>query len=98
MVELLKYCVLTSNLTGPVNATAPYPVTNREFTQTLGAVLHRPAVLTMPAFMVKLLFGEMGVELLLQGQRVLPTKVLAQGFEFRFPQLKSALRDLINKS
>jgi hypothetical protein len=52
----------------------------------------------MPAFMVKLLFGEMGVELLLQGQRVLPTKVLTQGFEFRFPQLKSALRDLINKS
>tara|TARA_B110000503_G_scaffold39591_2_gene65081 strand:- start:450 stop:1373 length:924 start_codon:yes stop_codon:yes gene_type:complete len=98
MVELLKYCVLTTNLTGPINATAPHPVTNREFTQTLGAVLKRPALLAMPAFMVKLLFGEMGVELLLQGQRVLPTKAINQGFEFRFPQLKSALRDLIDKS
>ena len=98
MVELLKYCVLTTNLTGPINATAPHPVTNREFTQTLGAVLKRPALLAMPAFMVKLLFGEMGVELLLQGQRVLPTKVINQGFEFRFPQLKSALLDLSDKS
>jgi hypothetical protein len=98
MVELLKYCVSNTDLKGAVNATAPSPVTNREFTQILATVIRRPALLPMPAFMVKLLFGEMGLELLLQGQQVIPKKVIDQGFEFKFPQLQPALSDLIHKS
>ena len=98
MVELLKYCVSNTDLKGAVNATAPSPVTNREFTQILATVIRRPAFLPMPAFMVKLLFGEMGLELLLQGQQVIPKKVIDQGFEFKFPQLQPALSDLIHKS
>jgi len=98
MVELLKYCVLNTSLTGPVNATAPNPVTNREFTQTLASALKRPALLPMPALMVKVLFGEMGLELLLQGQLVIPTKAVTEGFDFKFPHLQLALRDLIEKS
>ena len=98
MVELLKYCVLNTSLTGPVNATAPNPVTNREFTQTLASALKRPALLPMPELMVKVLFGEMGLELLLQGQLVIPTKAVTEGFDFKFPHLQLALRDLIEKS
>tara|TARA_B100000787_G_scaffold132571_1_gene101417 strand:- start:293 stop:736 length:444 start_codon:yes stop_codon:yes gene_type:complete len=98
MVELLKYCVLNTSLTGPINATAPNPVTNRQFTQALASALKRPALLPMPAVMVKVLFGEMGLELLLQGQLVKPTKAVNEGFEFKFPHLQVALRDLIEKS
>jgi NAD dependent epimerase/dehydratase family enzyme len=73
----------------------PAPVTNEEFTKTLAAVLHRPAILPVPPFALRLAFGEMADQLLLAGQRVLPAKLQASGYTFRFTQLREALEDLL---
>jgi uncharacterized protein (TIGR01777 family) len=77
---------------GPVNATAPAPATNAEFTRVLGKVLGRPTVLPLPAAAIKLIFGEMGQALLLDGARILPRMLLERGFSFRHPTLEGALR------
>jgi hypothetical protein len=76
---------------------APQPVTNREFTKTLGRVLGRPTLFPMPAFAARLAFGQMADELLLASQRVEPARLLASGFQFRFPDLEGALRHLLGK-
>jgi uncharacterized protein len=81
-------------LSGAVNATAPYPVTNDEFTRRLAAALHRPAMFPVPAFALKLLFGEMS-EVLLDSQRVLPAAAQTAGFHFQYPQLSAALENLL---
>jgi len=70
--------------------TAPYPATNREFTRTLGRAVNRPTLLPMPAFAAGIVFGEMS-ELLLQGQKVLPTALMTAGFTFQYPNLSQAL-------
>jgi NAD dependent epimerase/dehydratase family enzyme len=75
---------------------APFPVTNREFTRELARGLGRPAILPIPAFALKLLFGEMA-QVLLESQRVAPRAVEAAGFRFRFPQLAPALADLLRQ-
>jgi len=95
MVRVLNHCIQTEKLSGPVNATVPNSSINREFTATLAKVLGRPALLPMPSFMVRLLFGEMGVELLLQGQEVIPAKLLQSRFKFEYPNLTGALQDLL---
>ena len=95
LVRLMIWLLHNESATGVYNGTAPVPVTNREFARTLGAVLKRPAVLTTPAFALKLMFGEMAESLLLTGQRVLPSKAEAEGFEFRFRELQPALLDLL---
>lgn len=82
------------DLKGPVNFTSPNPVRNRELTRALGRILGRPTFLPAPAFMVRLVLGEFG-EVLLTGQKVLPRKLLAAGFEFRFPFIDQALEDLL---
>ena len=83
-------------LRGPVNLTAPAPVTNEVFTKALGRVLHRPTILPVPGFGPKLLLGsELAEVLLYEGQRVLPDVLLDAGFEFRDPDLEPALRDLL---
>ena len=74
--------------------TAPKPVTNAEFTQCLGQAVHRPALFVAPAFVLRLVMGERS-DLLLGGQRVYPERLLARGFHFRFPDLASALADLL---
>jgi hypothetical protein len=74
-----------------VNAVAPNPVTNAVFTRELAAALHRPAILPVPAFALKILFGEMS-EVLLGGQHVIPQVALRAGFQFRFAELSEALR------
>ena len=86
----------TRNVSGPVNAAAPKPVTNWEFTKTLGHVLGRPSIFPMPALAVRLAFGEMGKELLLASSRIEPARLLTAGYQFQFPQLESALRHLLN--
>lgn len=86
-----------NELSGPVNAVAPTPVTNAEFSATLGRVLSRPAALPLPAFAVKLLFGEMGEELLLSSTRVEPHRLKESGYAFRFPALEAALRHLLGR-
>jgi len=95
MVNILLHCIADAELSGPINATAPNPVDNKTFVQALGKILHRPTLIPMPGLVVKLLFGEMGVELLLQGQCVIPEKLQQNGFEFKFPILPQALEDLL---
>lgn len=80
---------------GPVNMTSPYPVTNTEFTKTLGKTLHRPTLFPMPAFAAKLIFGEMADELLLNGVRIVPEKLLAHGFSFEDAHLNEALHNIL---
>jgi uncharacterized protein (TIGR01777 family) len=87
----------TAALRGPVNVVAPHPVSNAEFTRTLAAVLHRPAIFPMPETAVKALFGEMGTTLLLSSQRVIPAKLEATGYRFKFPDLKPALEHLLRR-
>lgn len=84
--------VLTGTLEGAVNFTAPAPVTNAQFTDVLGKVLHRPTIAPVPAFAIKLLYGEMGEATVIEGQRVLPAKLTGAGFEFAQPRLEGALR------
>lgn len=93
MVGLIDYCIRNSDISGPVNATAPSPVRNAEFGRTLAEVLHKPNLFPIPSFVFKLLFGELST-LLLDGQRVLPQVLLDHGYEFRYPHLDKALRDL----
>jgi uncharacterized protein (TIGR01777 family) len=91
--------LLTSEICGAVNLTAPNPVTNSEFAATLAKVLHRPAILPVPTFGPKLLLGrEMVDSLLLAGQRVLPTVLQRSGYEFHHATLDAALRDLLHRS
>ncbi|MBL8843817.1 MAG: TIGR01777 family oxidoreductase [Planctomycetes bacterium] len=85
------------SLRGPVNVVAPAPVTNDEFTRTLGRVLGRPTLFPMPSFAARLVFGEMADELLLSSQRVLPKKLQAAGYAFGYPTLEAALRHLLGK-
>lgn len=80
-----------SDVSGPLNLTAPTPVTNREFAAALGRVLKRPSSLAAPAFALRLLLGEMADALLLAGQRVIPAKAEAHGFRFRYAALEPAL-------
>ena len=90
--------LLTADVEGPVNLTAPNPVTNKEFTKTLGKVLGRPTVLPIPSFGPKLLLGgELADALLFTGQRVLPSKLTASGYTFTHPTLEVALRALLGR-
>jgi uncharacterized protein (TIGR01777 family) len=94
LVELIQFSVESAGLCGPVNATAPNPVTNSVFTKELAAALHRPAFLTLPAAVLQGVYGEMA-EIVLASQRALPQAALAAGFRFRYPDLGAALRDLL---
>lgn len=94
LVALILWLLDHERATGAWNGTAPNPVTNREFVQALGAALHRPAALPMPAFALRLVAGEMA-ELLLTGQKVLPARALEAGFAFRHPELPGALAEIL---
>jgi uncharacterized protein (TIGR01777 family) len=93
MLRLTDFLLQHPTLTGAFNATAPNPVTNAEFSQRLASVLHRPALLPMPAIVLKLMLGEMA-DLLLTGQRVIPAKLQHAGFTFNYTQLPDALEAL----
>lgn len=90
----IVHAVLSENLSGPVNATAPHPERNRDFTRKLAAALHRPAVLPSPAFALRLALGEFS-SVLLASQRAQPIALEADGFKFQFPTLEQALADLV---
>ena len=79
---------------GPVNATAPEPVTNKAFSRALGRALHRPAIAPIPGFAIGLLYGEMA-QIVTQGQRAIPRRTVQLGFEYRHPGLDEALRDAL---
>jgi uncharacterized protein (TIGR01777 family) len=94
-IGLINFALRESEIRGPLNATAPNPSTNREFTSELCRVLNRPQMPAVPEFALRIAAGEMGRALLLEGQRVLPRKSLEAGFSFRFPVLGEALQDLV---
>jgi NAD dependent epimerase/dehydratase family enzyme len=94
LARLIKETIKNEQYTGPVNATAPNPVTMKEFGEIIGDVMNRPHWLPAPSFMFKLLFGEMSM-LILKGQQVVPEEALDKGFTFQFPHLKGALQDLL---
>lgn len=91
-VGAIRIALSDELIRGPLNAVSPNPVTNEVFTKTLGHVLSRPTALAMPAFAVRLAFGEMADEMLLVSQRVLPKKLAEAGYEFQQPELEGALR------
>jgi uncharacterized protein len=92
LIGAIHHLLMTDTLSGPVNATAPHPVTNATFTTVLGHVLGRPTFLPMPALAVKAAFGELGTEALLWGQRVLPDKLTHSGFEYFYEGVEESLR------
>ncbi len=98
VIGAIHHVLTTHTLHGPVNLVAPYPVTNSEFTKTLGRVLQRPTLLPMPAAAARLAFGEMADELLLASTRVEPKQLLATGYTFHYPELEDALRHVLGRS
>lgn len=98
VVGAFNHALTNDQLAGPVNAVAPTPVTNSEFTRLLGRVLHRPALFPLPAPAARLAMGEMADELLLASARVKPARLLATGYTFEHSDLESALRHLLGRS
>jgi hypothetical protein len=94
MVRLIDFCIRDETLQGPVNATAPHPVTNDEFGRALGKAMRRPHFFPVPAILFKIIFGELSV-VLLEGQRVLPRAALEHGFEFKYPKITEAVGQLV---
>ncbi len=95
LIGIIDFCIEQTSLRGPLNCTAPNPVTNKEFSKTLGSCLRRPALLPMPAFVIKALLGDMGKELLLAGKQVCPVKLEAAGFRFKYQRLDAALSSVL---
>ncbi|MBS0205924.1 MAG: TIGR01777 family oxidoreductase [Planctomycetes bacterium] len=98
VVGALDFCLTNSGISGAVNGTAPNPVTNYDFTKTLGAVLGRPTFLPMPAFAARIALGEMANDLLLGSARVMPYRLSEFNYPFRYPTLDGALTHLLGKS
>jgi uncharacterized protein len=96
-VDLVRFAIQSPTAAGPLNATAPNPVTNAEFAATLGRVLRRPAVMRAPGFALKLILGEMAGPLLLSGQRAVPARTEAIGVTFTFKLIDEALRSIFNR-
>ena len=94
-VSLAKWAIETPGMGGPLNLTAPNPVTNADFARALGRALDRPAIVPAPGFALKLILGEMAGPLLLYSQRVVPARALAGGFSFAHPELGEALASLL---
>ncbi len=93
----MAHVINTPDLSGAVNFVAPKAVSNAEFTRVLGKVLRRPAFLPVPALAIKILFGEMGKELLLSGANVIPKRLLESGYVFRYPDLETALSKMLSR-
>ncbi|MBT7887500.1 MAG: DUF1731 domain-containing protein, partial [Deltaproteobacteria bacterium] len=97
VISSIYHLLHHESIAGPVNLTAPEPVTNSVLTRVLASVLSRPAVLTIPAFMISTMFGQMGREILLSGSRVLPTVLLESGYQFRFQEPEALLAHILGK-
>jgi len=92
-VEMVRWIVQAPDASGVLNATAPHPVTNRQFARALGRALRRPALLPAPSLALKLVVGEFA-QYVLTGQRVFPERALALGYHFRYPELDMAFRGM----
>lgn len=98
LVAAISHVIDTPQLAGPINLVGPDPVTNAEFTRTLGRAVHRPAILPAPAFALRLALGEMADEALLASERAIPERLSESGFHFEHEQLGTALQSLLDKS
>jgi len=96
-VAAIRFLIEQTNLAGPFNLTAPQPLAARDFFRLVGQALHRPSWLPVPAFMLRLVLGEMARELLLAGQRVMPRRLQAAHFPFCYPDCLSALADVLGR-
>lgn len=97
VASAINYCLTNENISGPVNLVAPEPVTNSEFTQALGKVLHRPTFCPVPDFAARLAFGEMADALLLASVKVKPRRLQESGYQFLYPSIEPALRHVLNR-
>jgi len=97
-IDVVRFAIGNPQIVGPMNATAPNPVTNQAFARALGHAMHRPAFLPAPGFALKLLLGEMAEGLLLSGQRAIPAKAQQHGFKFAYETLDRALANLFGGS
>ena len=97
LIGVIVHALTCDTLAGPVNAVAPHPVTNLEFTKTLGRVVRRPTVFRVPAWVARLTFGEMADALLLASARVQPARLVASGYVFSYPELEGALRHVLGE-
>jgi len=98
VVGAIQHALANASLQGPVNTVAPNPVTNIDFTKALAVTLKRPAIFPMPAFAVRIVFGEMGEELFLASERVVPAKLSATGYQFKYPELTRALAAILHRN
>jgi uncharacterized protein len=96
-IDLVRFAIDTPAVSGPLNASAPKPVTNADFARALGRALHRPAFMPAPGFALKLLLGEMADALLLSGQRAVPAKAERLGFTFRFKTVEESLQAIFQR-
>jgi uncharacterized protein (TIGR01777 family) len=97
LIGAILFALRHENLSGPVNATAPNPATMKDFCHTLGRVMHRPSFAPVPELVLKLLLGEMAQEMLLSGQRVVPSKLQEGGYAFQHPLLEEALHAILHR-
>lgn len=98
LIHIIDFVLKKGDLQGPLNAVSPFPVTNEEFTQTFGRLLHRPTLMNIPAWVINGLLGELGREVLLASERAIPKKLQEAGFSFAYPHLEYALRHLLNQA
>lgn len=97
IINLCAHIINDDSIQGPINATAPTPVTNQELTEILGQTMNRPTFFTIPETPLKLLLGDMAIELLFKGQRVLPEKALQSGYQFEYKTVDHALKNILGK-
>lgn len=97
LASIIQYVLVTDSLIGPVNPVSPNPVRNAEYAETLSRVLGRKSGLPLPAFLLRLMLGEMADALILASRRIMPGRLLAAGYEFRFPEIEDALRHELAK-
>lgn len=95
LVGIILHCIEHDDISGPINGTSPNPLTNKNFTKILGIVLNRPTFMSIPEAIIKLLMGQMGVELLLSGKKILPRKITDKGYQFQYPELENALQNML---
>ncbi len=95
LLRIYQYSIENNSVNGAINTVSPNPQRNSAFVKTLGKVLHRPTIFPLPSSIVKLIFGEMGQELLLDGQKAIPKKLTESGFKFEQTELESALRSML---
>lgn len=94
LIRLIEFCIINEKLKGPMNATAPLPVTNDEFGRAIASVMERPHFFPVPSLILRVMLGEMS-QMVLNGQKVLPNKAVESGYTFTFPNIDLALRDLL---